>query len=325
MEKITTICKAVLLFGPAILSISSFAQKKMEPGRIFRDCPECPDMVVIPGGTFTMGSPESETGRNEIENSQKKISLRSFTAGKYPITVGQWSAFVKETNRPTTRGCSWSALKDTTRKPWENNPDASWQHLGFSQDDNHPVVCVSWYDTQDYVQWLSKKTGHNYRLLTEAEWEYAARAGTNTAYYWGSVPSHEYANYGADSGYVGIAAGRDQWQYTSPVGSFPPNAFGLYDMLGNVWQYVEGCFTPSITELPADGSAYKADIVLNNMTGRLSRMNGTKSCERRMLRGGCFGDPPRLIRAGFRNSTPAPGTTLENCRTAGVGFRVARD
>lgn len=174
------------------------------------------------------------------------------------------------------------------------------------------------------MKWLSKKTGHTYRLLTEAEWEFSARAGSNTPYPWGAVASHELANYGADSGWVGAAVGRDKWLGTSPVGSFPPNAFGLYDMQGNVLQYVEDCFSPTVTQIPADGSAYKEDVVLQ-MTGRLSFMNGKKSSESRMVRGGDWGDPPQMLRSGFRNWAPGRGFTLQNYRSGGVGFRVARD
>ncbi len=232
--------------------------------------------------------------------------------------------FCKETNRPATGGCSWAALPGDTGKPWNGNPAANWNHIGFTQDSSHPVVCITWYDAQDYVQWLSKKTGFTYRLLTEAEWEYAARAGTTTAYYWGDSASHEYANYGVDTTFgIGCAKGKDQWINTSPVGSFPPNAFGLYDMFGNVNQYLEDCFEESYTNLPLDGSAYKADVQLN-VTGDFSSMNGTNSCSYRMVRGGNYGDPPQILRSAYRNSAPGPGSTLKTYSSAASGFRVAR-
>ncbi|MGC4037958.1 MAG: formylglycine-generating enzyme family protein [Chitinophagaceae bacterium] len=147
---------------------------------------------------------------------------------------------------------------------------------------------------------------------------------TKTAYPWGSTGSHEYANYGADSGWTGIAKGRDKCKYTSRVGSFPANAFGLYDMHGNVLQYVEDCFSASIPELPTDGSAYKVDVALS-ITGDLSFMNEKKSCDNRIVRGGDWGDPPDMIRSGFRNWAPGQGFTLENYRSGGVGFRIARE
>jgi formylglycine-generating enzyme required for sulfatase activity len=177
---------------------------------------------------------------------------------------------------------------------------------------------------QDYVNWLSKKTGFHYRLLTEAEWEYAARAGTTTAYSWGETASHDYANYGNDTCCSGLASGKDKWVFgTSPIGSFPPNQFGLYDMNGNIMQWVEDCFNYPYSDKPTDGSAYKEDVKLN-LTGEFSNLNGTSSCSYHILRGGDFNDPPRYIRCASRNFAPQPGFTLENYRNAAIGFRVAR-
>src|SRR5262249_31110005 len=137
--------------------------------------------------------------------------------------------------RSIVGGCFYSGLPDSDAH--EANAAASWRHLGFAQDDRHPVVCVTWNDAQDYVHWLTDRTRHLYRLPTEAEWEYAARAGTTTAFPWGANGDHEHANYGADACCSGQAAGRDQWINTSPVGAFPANAFGLFDMNGNVLQW----------------------------------------------------------------------------------------
>ena len=280
-------------------------------------------MVVIPAGSFMMGSPDNEPGRYPEEGPQKQVSIKQFAAGKFDITKAQWAVFVKETNRPATGGCSWAYLPGDTGKPWNPNPAANWNHIGFKQDSSDPVVCITWYDVQDYVEWLNKKTGFAYRLLSEAEWEYATRAGATTAYPWGDTASHEYANYGADSGFKGLASGRDKWVNTSPVGSFPPNAFGLYDMIGNVNQYLQDCFENSYTNLPADGSAYKRDTTLN-LTGDLSSMNGTNSCSYRMVRGGNYGDPPQILRSAYRNWAPGPGSTLKTYSSAASGFRVAR-
>lgn len=313
-----------LFIAAAIVTIRGSAQTNLKPGTVLRDCVSCPEMIVIPAGTFTMGSPENEPGRNPIEQSQRKINVPQFAAGKFDVTVAEWAAFVQATNRPTVQGCSWSGFEDTTLNKWESNPKASWKDPGFTQGDNYPVVCVSWYDVQDYIKWLSEITGKKYRLLSEAEWEYAARAGTTSRYHWGNEASHEYANYGADSGWASLVSGRDQWLYNSPVGSFPPNPFGLYDMNGNVMQYVEDCFSDAYAQLPGDGSAYKEDVTLK-MTGPLEWMNGTASCASRIIRGGDWGNPPRMIRSTSRNWTPARGSTLENYRSAGLGFRVARE
>lgn len=316
--------QVIVMILLAVILIGSCAEKKLQPGQTFRDCTECPEIVVIPAGTFTIGSPASETGRTDFEGPQVSVNIQQFAAGKFDVTKEQWAAFVKATDRIMDKGCAWSGLQDSSLNDWENNPNASWDQLGFPQDDNHPVVCITWNDAQDYVSWLSQKSGSKYRLLTESEWEYAARAGTTTAYPWGTEASHEHANYGADSGWVGLASGRDQWTHTSPVGSFPPNAFGLYDMHGNVLQYVEDCFSNAYSDLPTDGSAYTTEVQLN-LEGRFSFMNGTTSCENRMVRGGDWGNPPSLIRSAFRNWVPGPGFTLQNYRSGGVGFRVAKE
>ena len=319
----------MLIILSTLVTTNSIAQRNnasssFKPGQTFHDCKDCPEMVVIPAGSFMMGSPENEVGHYPEEGPQRKVNIKQFAAGKFDITKEQWAAFVKETNKPATGGCSWAFLPGDTGKPWEPNPSASWNHLGFMQDSSHPVVCITWYDAQDYVSWLSKKTGFTYRLLSEAEWEYAARAGTTTAYYWGDTASHEYANYGVDTTYgIGLAKGRDKWMSTSPVGSFPPNAFGLYEMVGNVMQYLEDCFAGSYGGLSIDGTAYKQDINLK-MTGELSSMNGTSSCSYRMVRGGDFGDPPGMLRSAYRNWAPGPGATLKNYSSSGLGFRIAR-
>ena len=285
-----------LLLFPATL----FAQKNFKPGQQFRDCPNCPEMVVIPGGSFLIGSPSDEPGRDSLspeipwEGPRKLVTIRSFAVGKFIITRGQWAAFVADTHRPTVGGCSWAMLPGDTGKPWYPNEKANWNNIGYPQDDNHPAVCLTWDDAQDYVQWLSKKAGHTYRLLSESEFEYAARAGSTTAFPWGKVATHEYANYGSDTCCSPVILGRDQWGFgSSPVGAFPPNAFGLHDMVGNVLQWVEDCFHPSYTDLPTDGSPNRKDEMLN-FQGELSFMNGRSSCFYHILRGGDFNDPPRM-------------------------------
>lgn len=296
-----------------------------KPGETFKDCKDCPEMVVIPAGNFMMGAPVNEPDSYPEEKPQKKVSIQKFAAGKFDITKEQWALFVKETSRPVTGGCSWSGLAaDTSIKPWDANPAANWNHLGFMQDSSHPVVCITWDDTQDYLKWLSKKTGFTYRLLTEAEWEYAARAKTTTAYYWGDSASHDYANYGVDTAFgVGFTKGRDKWLSTSPVGSFPPNGFGLYDMSGNVLQFLADYFENSFSNLPINGSAYLTSTKLN-ITGDLSYMNGTNSSDYRIVRGGDWGDPRQMLRSACRNWAPGQGGTLKTYSSSGLGFRIAR-
>lgn len=310
--------------------ISAYSQT-LKPGQVFRDCADCPEMVVIPGGRFTMGSTVSELAddpyidlRLQLEGPQREVTIKQFAVGKFDITRGEWTAFVSATKRPTRGGCKWSGLpRAEGSKPWDPHPDATWKNLGFTQDDRHPVVCVTWNDAQDYVKWLSRKTGSTYRLLTEAEWEYAARAGTTTAYPWGETASHEYANYGTDTvAGVGFTTGRDQWMYTSPVGAFPPNAFGLHDMHGNVLQWVEDCFSPTYSGLPTDGSAYTTEAKLDSLPAPFAGMNGSNSGSFRMCRGGDAWDHPILIRSASRVWAMVAEENYGG--TAGLGFRVAK-
>ena len=277
-------------------------------------------MIVIPGGHFDMGSPADEAGRFDDEGPQRTVSVRSIGVGKYPITRGEWARFAADTHRATGTGCAYSALPGDATDG--SNAAASWRHLGFTQDDSHPVVCVTWNDANDYVQWLSARTKRHYRLLAEAEWEYAARAGSHTAYPWGGEPSHARANYHADSPCKPKQHCDDHWTYTSPVGSFPANAFGLHDMNGNVLQWVQDCFFDGYVGMPTDGPAYETDIVLS-LKGDWSMLSGTHSCAYRRLRGGDWGDPAQLLRSAARNFGPPPGGNLRTYRSAGVGFRVA--
>jgi formylglycine-generating enzyme required for sulfatase activity len=317
----------VILFGLCFSAQSAAGQPQLHGTQTvdpkhpnsFRDCPECPEMVRIPTGAFLMGAGNTDTKGFIDEGPQHRVSLKGFSISKFDITRGEWKTFVEATSRATSQGCGYSGL------PKEERSKASWQYVGFPQDDRHPVVCVTFQDAIDYASWLSKRTGRTYRLLSEAEWEYAARAGTTTTFPWGSGASHESANYGGeDSPGPGLAQGRDEWVGTSPVGSFPPNAFGLFDVNGNVMQWVQDCFSNAYTTTPMDGSAYEADLPLAKMTGNLSFMNGTNSCSYRMLRGGDWGDPPSMIRSAFRNFAPSKGQTLATYRSAGLGIRIAR-
>jgi formylglycine-generating enzyme required for sulfatase activity len=182
-------------------------------GEVFRDRLKNgklgPKMVVIPAGKFKMG--DIQGGGDSDEKPVHKVSVDRFAMGVYEVTFAEYDKFAKATGR-------------------EKPSDSGWGR------GNRPVINVSWNDATAYAKWLSQQTGEKYRLPTEAEWEYAARAGTETKYWWGNTASHEYANYG-DSGYDGLAKGKDRWKYTAPVGSFAPNPFGIYDTAGNVWEW----------------------------------------------------------------------------------------
>jgi len=290
----------------------------LKPGSVFRDCRGCPEMVVIPAGDFLMGAPDDEPGAWRVEKPQHRVAIKALAAGRFDITRKQWAAFAAETKRPTSGGCAYAGAETMSAGL---DPQASWKNL-FPQGDDHPVVCVTWGDAQDYAAWLSRRTGHRYRLPSEAEWEYAARAGTTTAYDWGAEASHDRANYGEEKCCTGLAAGRDRWIRTSPVGAFPPNAFGLYDTHGNVMQWVQDCLY-RYEDGRTDGSAFEDAATLPaDIEGGVP---GTSACAYRMLRGGDWGNPPRMIRSASRNYAPAPGLAIEVYRSGGLGIRVVRD
>lgn len=311
-----------LIFASALLvpgqAAAQPARPSYQPGQTFRDCTQCPEMVVVPGGAFMMGAPDDEVGRAVGETPQRRVTIGKFAVGKFDVTRGQWAIFATATKRPTIGGCAWASA--TRHRP---DPDASWRKVDFPQDDDHPVVCITWKDAQDYTAWLSKRTGQKYRLLTEAEWEYAARAGTTTAHYWGPQASHEYANYGEEKCCEGLIQDRDRWMKTSPVGAFPPNAFGLYDMHGNVMQWVQDCMH-NLSDGPLDGSAYETAAPLRAGPIVTGNLVGTDACSYRMLRGGDWGNPPRMIRSSSRNYAPGPGSTIEVYSSGGLGLRIAR-
>jgi formylglycine-generating enzyme required for sulfatase activity len=262
------------------------------PGEVFRDCPDCPEMVTIPSGQFQMGSPPSEHGRFDAEGPQHSVSVRSVAFGRYLVTVQQYSVFVRETGYETGP-CDWPS-------------GTSWQSSGFVPLD--PVVCVSWHDAQAYVAWLNGKVhgrlpvaagdSQPYRLPSEAEWEYAARADSGTARWWGEAIGDGNANCN------GCGSPWDNKQI-APVGSFAANPFGLFDMLGNVWQWTDDCWNESYAGAPKDGSAWR-----------------TGDCGKRVLRGGSWSNLAKFVRAAARNRDDAGARSHDYASYA--GFRVVR-
>ena len=237
---------------------------------IHQDCENCPRMVRIDGGTFIMGSPSHERGRYDSEGPPHSVNIaEAFAMSIYEVTRREFEHFAKETNRAVGASC-WSA------ETWSMADGLNWRNPGYDQADSHPVACVGWHDAQAYVTWLSGKTGHTYRLPSEAEWEYAARAGTQTANYWGDGETEQcaYAN-GVSKGMkfswsasLGVECD-DGYEGTAPVGSFKPNGFGLYDMIGNVWEWTQDCWTQKYNGAPIDGEAWEWE-----------------GCDKRVLRGG---------------------------------------
>jgi formylglycine-generating enzyme required for sulfatase activity len=316
----TRVLSGGVVFCIALASSSDAATPRKAAAAV-RDCAHCPEMVAIAAGRFLMGTAADDPLHDALEAPRHQVTVRRFLAGKYDVTRSEWAYFVRSTGRPTVKGCQW-----TGKVGPDGDKSASWDDLGFEQTDRDPVVCVTWQDAKDYAKWLSRKTGKHYRLLSEAEWEYAARAGTATPYFWGAGASHEHANHGAEECCGGLVSGRDQWIKTSPGDAFDPNGFGLFDMSGNVLQWVEDCFSPSYAGLPANGAPFKTarPIVA---TGDLKELSGTWTCSYRVVRGGDWGDQALWIRTASRSFAPppGPGPALSDYRSGGVGFRVARD
>jgi formylglycine-generating enzyme len=280
---------------------------------VAQDCAHCPEMVVIPAGMFVMGAAPGEEERESLAEEfrnrsqpQRSVSVRSFSAGKFEVTRGQYRAFAAATGRSADGCFLW------TGTTFELDRTRDWRDPGYAQNDSHPVTCVSWEDAGAYTEWLSRQTGRKYRLLTEAEWEYAARAGSTTARYWGDDvrTSCSFAN-GADVSTAALVPGASTWivvdcndrhAWTAPVGSFRANAFGLHDMLGNVEEWTQDCWSGNLSGAPADGSARTAG-----------------DCALRAVRGGSWLDAPVGVRAAYRVGSPTP------VRVYRRGFRVATD
>lgn len=277
------------------------------PGAIFRECRGCPEMVVIPAGSLIMGSSAEEKswavshgGSLEAvadEAPQHHVPLQSFALGRYDVTRGEYAAFVRETGYPAGNGCG----RGRAIFKWEKDPKLTWKDPGQGQTDRHPVVCVSWEDASAYIAWLNRKVHRGgatsasrpYRLPSEAEWEYAAGAAATTPV------AKRCPVFFCDGG------------QTHPVGAKPPNAFGLYDMAGNVWQWTQDCYDNSYALAPADGRAKKpprptptSRTVRENASGLIAAARGCIQC-------GCYDRRP---------DKETPLTTATRSRA----FRVAR-
>jgi formylglycine-generating enzyme required for sulfatase activity len=288
------------------------AASALAPGHEFREGVDYPIMVVVPAGTFTMGSPATEKEHLPAEGPQHEVRIaRPFAIGKFPVTVDEFKAFVTATGRDTgSEAWVWTGEK------WDKQKGRSWRDPGFSQTGTHPACCLNGDDAQAYVKWMSGKTGKAYRLLSEAEWEYAARGRTEPGayprYFFGDSEADlcRYANgpdHTAKAEIPGaanwtVAPCSDRYAYTSPVGIFLPNAFGLYDMAGNVWEWCEDCWHDNYEGAPTDGSAWL--------------QGGDES--KRVGRGGSWRAPQTRLRSACR----LPGTVVN--RFNYVGFRVAR-
>jgi formylglycine-generating enzyme required for sulfatase activity len=252
----------------AMAAPGAFAQTAghHEPGEIFRDCPDCEELVAIPSGEFEMGSTQSAS-----EGPAHHVTIgKAFAIGRREVTFAEWDQCV------SAGACRF------------NPSDQGWGR------GDRPVINVSWDDTKDFIDWLSKKAGQSYRLPTEAEWEYAARAGSTSAYWWGKDIGSGRAKCEDCSG--------DPARQTAPTGSFRPNAFGLFDTAGNAAEWVQDCWNPSYKGAPQDGSAWTSG-----------------DCSLRVLRGGSFANKSTALRSAARFRYD------EDVRYYANGFRIARD
>jgi formylglycine-generating enzyme required for sulfatase activity len=322
-SNVTMLRALPLAFALAAMSASApVLAKGPRAGSRFADCAElCPEMVVVPPGRFRMGSTGGEEGRPEWPIHEVRIAY-SFAVGKREVSNAEYARFIAESGHPVSRGCRSYDKQSATVSV---KPEATFRNPGDGAGGgaaNMPVVCVSWTDAKAYTAWLSRKTGQNYRLLSEAEWEYAARAGSRADYAWGMRAQHgcRIANVLDQAAAVAgtmpafqtskagdapnLADCNDGFAGAAPVGSLRANVFGLHDMTGNVWEWVEDCYVaPYPANVPTDGSAYQVE----------------GPCPRRSVRGGSW------ITVPFRNRPAWRGRDPEDLVTWIFGFRVARD
>jgi formylglycine-generating enzyme required for sulfatase activity len=279
---------------PVALSMPPVPPK---PPRLVQDCDHCPELVEVPPGEFVMGVDPQEHNQSGNETPRRSVEIGSPPlVGRYEVTHAQFAAFVEATGYAPQAGCEiWT----TNARSWQSDRDKNWRDPGYPvEDPRRPVVCVNWDDAVAYTDWLGRITGQRYRLLSEAEWEYAARAWTQTRYWWGDhLPPGRAACDGCGSAWdLGRAA---------PVGSFPANGFGLHDVHGNVWEWVQDCWHGSYLGAPTDGRAWEGEAA--------------GDCGRRMMRGGSSVSQPATLRAANR-LRDNPGH-----RRSDVGFRIARE
>jgi formylglycine-generating enzyme required for sulfatase activity len=287
----------------SILALSVAADAQDRKDREFQECPECPVMVGIPAGSFLMGSPADEPGRFDNEGPQHVVSVRAFALGKYDVTSEQFLIFLRET------GYRAAPCNTILNMGWRS-PGGGLAYPPYGVEPRlWPAVCLDWKDAQAYVAWLNAKVrslrpastsgAGPYRLPSEAEWEYAARAGAGAARWWGET-------IGAGNANCNGCGSKWDNKELADVDSFAPNAFGLYGVLGNAWQWTADCWHQSYVGAPGDGSAW-AD---------------GGDCSRHVIRGGSWGNVPVFVRSAARAASGPDGGEVDYSALA--GFRVAR-
>ena len=258
-----------------------------QPGKVFKDCKDCPEMVVLPAGTFTMGTPDDEVGREPDEGPMHAVTFaKPFAMSRFQITAGEWDSYIRQTGVKIADGDTRPGRECIASKP------------RYPQSPRQPAVCMDMDDIKHYVAWLSKKTGQPYHMVSEAQREYAARAGSSGPF---PFPFDEGKGYSIAE-HANTYGPADGYSFSSPAGSYPPNAFGMYDMHGNVYERVADCEHPNYIGAPTDGSAWVEP-----------------NCESYQIRGNDWGEAPEFSRSGNRNNI-SPQT-----RGDWIGFRVVRD
>jgi sulfatase modifying factor 1 len=295
-----------LVANPGATKPAESASAALQLGSTFKDCADCPEMVALPAGEFMMGSPKDERGRQASEGLPRRVVIpRRIAIGRFEVTVDQFSTFAGETGMTAGNACQMIVRLDGGHAHW-GPPEASFREPGFEVGGSQPVVCISWHEAQAYVAWLSRRTGKRYRLPTEAEWEYAARAGTSTMYSFGDDETAlcayaRFADLSSSFEWRGTCRSDTVAHSPLPVGSLKPNQWGIFDMHGNAWEWVEDCWTPNPSDMPTDGSAF-------------SRPG---NCEVGVMRGGSWAAPYTKLRSATRWPTRATSHYYH------LGFRVA--
>jgi formylglycine-generating enzyme required for sulfatase activity len=311
--------RRAIFYGLVMIAVTAFAAAALLRDRLFQqprvrqgivDCQNCPELMRIPAGEFAMGSAQGEPSHNPSEGPRHRVIIaKPFLMGRHEVSVAEYAEFAREQGQGAAGADC--AYYDYRSSRFRLQPNTGWKNPPiFAQQNDHPVICVSWFDANSYLAWLSRKTGKRYRLPSEAEWEYAARAGVTGVWPWGmnAKDACGFAN-------VSDEASRrrtefswefhqcdDGYPFTAPVGSFQPNAFGLQDMLGNVWEWVEDCYIRGYENAPADGAPRQSD-----------------TCEERVLRGASWLSRPVDTRLAARGRNDPKG------RFYAVGFRVVRE
>ena len=309
-----------LLVSFALMTVAhlALAQQAVPPPPAATDCPACPELALVPPGRFLMGSaPDAvEVDAATGETPAVPVSFaRPFHVSRREITVAEFRRYVEATGAEPAPGCRvWLGGQ------WVIERDRSWRDPGFAlpPQDAEPVVCVNWEDARGYADWLSKESGKHYRLPSEAEWEYVARGGTSFPRFWGEHDSHEGAALSLACDFANVydssavdaflfpwpnARCSDRFAALAPVGQYKPNAFGVFDIIGNAREWVMDCYTASYAGRPEDARAW----------------TWQGGCELKGVRGGSWASRPRDARA------PARGAEPSALRQSDLGFRVARD